>query len=161
MSKKNTTDKTFFDLKAIKSHLDVLRSKHRATAFIFDKTITTQAQTWATHLSQTNTFSHSGCKYGENIAMVGSSAPIIDATKQVVESIDLWYKEISNYDYNKPGFSSNTGHFTSLVWKKSSHVGIGVAVKGTTCYVVMNFDPPGNLQGDFPTNVLEQSTLSK
>ena len=30
------------------------------------------------------------------------------------EVVDSWYGEIRNYNYNQPGFSSATGHFTQV-----------------------------------------------
>ena len=33
------------------------------------------------------------------------------------EVVDSWYSEIRNYDFNRPGFSPATGHFTQVgVW---------------------------------------------
>ena len=32
-----------------------------------------------------------------------------------------------DYDYGNPGFKGGTGHFTQVVWKSSTKLGIGVA----------------------------------
>lgn len=89
------------------------------------------------------------------------------------EVVDSWYGEIKHYDYNRPGFSSATGHFTQVtlcnihacavtddvptqvVWIGSTHVGVASAVQGNTVYVVANYAPPGNVVGpeNFSTNV--------
>ena len=37
------------------------------------------------------------------------------------------------YNYDKPGFSPGTGHFTQVVWKSSTHVACAVA-KGKRGY---------------------------
>jgi len=43
---------------------------------------------------------------------------------------------------------------TQLLWKGSTELGVGVAVvDGTTAYVVGNYNPPGNMVGDFNRNV--------
>lgn len=57
---------------------------------------------------------HSGGPYGENLAAgyVGGAAPV-----------DAWYNEIKDYNFNSPGFSEATGHFTQVVWKSTSTVG--------------------------------------
>lgn len=46
------------------------------------------------------------------------------------------------------------GHFTQMVWKNSKELGIGWVQKddGTT-YVVGNYDPPGNIMGQYYENV--------
>ena len=40
---------------------------------------------------------------------------------------DLWYNEINSYDFGSPGYSESTGHFTQVVWKASTKLGIGKA----------------------------------
>ena len=60
---------------------------------------------------------------------------------------DMWYGEIKKYDFSNPGFSSNTGHFTQMVWAETTHIGVGRVVRGNTTYVVANYTPPGNVQG--------------
>lgn len=60
---------------------------------------------------------------------------------------DMWYNEVRHYNYSSPGFTSNTGHFTQLVWAETTHMGVGRAIQGSTTYVVSNYSPPGNVQG--------------
>lgn len=71
------------------------------------------------------------------------------------EAAAQWYEENKNYDYSQPGFASNTGHFTQMVWYGTTHMGAGRALKGRSTYVVANYVPPGNItnQGYFETNV--------
>ena len=33
-------------------------------------------------------------------------------------AVASWYNEIELYDYNKPKYSPQTGHFTQIVWKE-------------------------------------------
>jgi hypothetical protein len=70
----------------------------------------------------------------------------------------MWYQEIEYYDFNKPGFKSSTGHFTCLVWKDSKKFGMGISISDKTVVVSFNTSPPGNIIGEFETNVLPKDT---
>ncbi len=66
----------------------------------------------------------------------------------------MWYDEIKDYDFKKPGFSSNTGHFTQVVWVDSVELGVGKATAANGMqFVVARYFPPGNILGRFPDNV--------
>lgn len=110
-----------------------------------------------------------GHNYGENIYM--ASGKDVDGTIPV----QAWYKEIKDYDFKKAVFSPNTGHFTQLVWKNTTKLGVGRARRynlidtcaialetlpfsGKVTFVVCNYDPPGNFKGKFSDNVLPAST---
>ena len=42
------------------------------------------------------------------------------------DAVRCFYDEIKLYNYDSPGFSMGTGHFTQVVWKETSHVGVGI-----------------------------------
>lgn len=91
-------------------------------------------------------FAHSGsAMYGENLAW-GTGLTGIQAA-------DLWYNERSNYNFNNPGFASNTGHFTQVVWKGTTRIGCGFATCGGQRLLVCHYWRPGNTTGQFPQNV--------
>ena len=35
--------------------------------------------------------------------------------------------QIKDYNFGAPGFGMNTGHFTQVVWKGTTSVGVGIA----------------------------------
>ena len=73
---------------------------------------------------------HSGNPlYGENLAYFKGYG--IDIMTLLKLSIDMWYKEHTLYDYTNPTFSTATGHFTCLVWKKSVKFGMGISISDT------------------------------
>lgn len=73
------------------------------------------------------------------------------------------YNEVCDpgYDFNNGGFSGGTGHFTQVVWKESTVLGIGRAESkkgGMKCaYIVGRYKPAGNMGGRFEENVLKGS----
>ena len=78
----------------------------------------------------------------------------IDVWFNRLQNGNLFYDEIKYYNYNAPGFSLATGHFTQVVWKSSKSIGVGVAKGlGGTTYVVVNYYPQGNYQGQFSAKV--------
>jgi hypothetical protein len=97
-----------------------------------------------------NTEGPSG-SHGQNVAM---AMPEITPTM----AIKMWYNEVNEpgYDYDSPGFTGGTGHFTQVVWAETTHVGL--AVNGH--YVCANYLPAGNMAmpGYFEENVLPSET---
>lgn len=56
-------------------------------------------------------------------------------------------------DPNSVPYSFQVGHFTQLIWKGTTHVGMAYSVVGNYVYVVANYLPPGNVLGKFCENV--------
>jgi len=143
----------------ITNYINDYRAKHQSPPIIWDDTIASFSQQWAYYLLSNNLFQHSGSAlYGENLAYFeGYGSDIITLLKKAV---DNWYNEISLYDFNNPGFSSGTGHFTCLVWKSTTRFGMGLSINtiGNKVDIVMNTSPPGNYQGQFQQNVLPPIT---
>ncbi|MFP2910758.1 CAP domain-containing protein [Pyxidicoccus sp. 3LFB2] len=96
-------------------------------------------------------------KYGENLYWGGSSTQAAPSTL-VGAAVKSWYDEVSQYNFKSGGFSGATGHFTQLVWKGTTRVGCAVSQgKGSKwyeTYVVCIYQAPGNVLGQFQTNVL-------
>ena len=69
--------------------------------------------------------------------------------------VDSWYKGSLNYDFNKPGWSSETGGFTQMIWKATKKIGCASSlVKGQDkSYAVCIYYPAGNWEGEFEKNV--------
>lgn len=73
--------------------------------------------------------------------------------------VRYWYENgASRYNYGDPGFSSETGTFTQIVWVASKEIGCGVkrceGLNGVPGSLISCFySPPGNVIGYFGTNV--------
>ena len=66
------------------------------------------------------------------------------------------YNEIKDYNFNRGGYQSGTGHFTQLVWKGSTRLGAAVVQRGNIVVVVARYAPAGNFMGRFGENVFRQ-----
>ncbi|KAM7296936.1 Golgi-associated plant pathogenesis-related protein 1 [Ixodes scapularis] len=136
---------------------DYYRAKHGVPGLKDDDDLRLLAQDWADHLAAqpegTPLEHRPDNQYGENIFSAWSSDPsyTIDANAPV----DSWYNEIKDYDYANPGFSSKTGHFTQVVWKGTTNSGCAVskAASRSAYFVVCNYNPPGNVEGQYEQNV--------
>lgn len=138
-----------FGAALLRAH-NTYRSKHGSPKLKWSADAASKAQAWAEHLAKTGSLQHGGNKdMGQNLAYKSGAA------LSGQEVADMWYSEIKNYDFSRPGFSSNTGHFTQMVWASTTHMGAGRVVKGSTTFVVANYTPPGNItnSGYFKQNV--------
>jgi len=111
------------------------------------------AQSWASKLAMDCKMDHRPTKgawaqkYGENIFWgAGEEYTVLHASES-------WYSEIKDYKYG-PIAGKNwykTGHYSQMVWKNTTHVGMGMAVCGNgTILIVANYNPSGNFIGEEP-----------
>ncbi len=156
-----THGKTFRD--TMLSLHNKYRSLHGAQPLSWSAKLAQSAQTWANHQkARANcAMKHSGTPgVGENVAWQQCGGPGCDAqlhpSNVAAQSVNEWYAENKNYNYANPGFSSNTGHFTQLVWKGTREVGCAMVECGngtSQAFTVCQYSPPGNEIGQFPQNV--------
>ncbi|MEO8671684.1 MAG: CAP domain-containing protein [Tahibacter sp.] len=118
--------------------------------------------TWSASLAATAqayanrcVYAHSGAAgLGENIY---AAAPWAASEKKALNS---WVSEASSYIYSTNGCSGTCGHYTQVVWRKSTN--IGCATKNCSIntpfgakfpkwtLVVCNYSPAGNVNGRLP-----------
>ena len=141
-----------FQQSALEAH-NRYRQRHHVGKLVLSKDLCNIAQRYAETMARTGNFSHSNGKYngknmGENLfACYGMKI----SGKMMT---DDWYNEVSQYDFNNPGFVSGTGHFTQVVWKGSREVGFGYAqARDGYYYGVANYYPAGNYLNEFEDNV--------
>ncbi|KAL5269718.1 hypothetical protein ACHWQZ_G003248 [Mnemiopsis leidyi] len=129
------------------------RKLHGVKKLKWDNNVAEFAEKHCKYLADNDKFEHSkNSGYGENLYKAGGSG---SADKAGQKATKMWYDEIKLYNYNNPGFSMQTGHFTQVVWKSSTKLGCAMATKGSSTWVCCNYSPPGNYQGQFPQNVLK------
>lgn len=150
------SDKTNFSnfcIEALNAH-NYYRRIHHVGPLVLNRKLCRIAEIYSRNLAYSigalhhseNTYE--GKKLGENLySCTGKEATGEMATKS-------WYDEIKDYDYSG-FFSSDTGHFTQVVWKATKEVGFGKTIdKNGKSYVVANYFPCGNTFGTFDVNVL-------
>lgn len=132
----------------VASH-NVRRARHCAAPLRWSPEVAAVAQRWANGLAARGcVMQHSSGSYGENLAMIMGGS----LTAEQVAA--MWYDEIALYDFAKPGFSMQAGHFTQVVWRGTSSIGCGKASCGNGEIWVCNYAGPGNWEGAFPANVV-------
>lgn len=102
------------------------------------------AQAWADTLARRNcSLEHSSGAYGENLfaASAGGSGP---------DAVASWAEEKQDYDHGRSRCRGVCGHYTQVVWARSTHVGCASATCGSAIVWVCNYDPPGNFIGEKP-----------
>lgn len=130
------------------------RAMHSAQPLTWDDTLASAAQSWASKCQWEHTPNN---PYGQNIAAgTGSNYGAADAA-------NMWYNEISQYNFGSGQYSDATGHFTQMVWAGTSKLGcaiqacsasqMGLGSSGSANFVVCNYDAPGNIIGEFLQNV--------
>lgn len=130
------------------------RTMHGCPPLVMCEELSAIAQSWAEKLAEKGflQYSENPC-LGENISLVD-----LDATRKGEQIVKEWYKEINNYNYSKPGWKRGSYHFSQLLWKSTTEIGVGVAkIPGQNkAYVVVNYRPAGNnnMPGEFERNVL-------
>ncbi|MGI5506789.1 CAP family protein [Lentzea sp. CA-135723] len=140
--------------------VNTYRAKHGAPPLSLDSEVSRTAQEWADHLQSTNGFEHRPDNpYGENLYETGRSRPIDTVIGKALED---WYNESRHYNYDKEMTPSNVDlsvlHFTALVWKSSTRLGVGISQGRNGTYVVVNFAERGNTLNHFRANVLRPTT---
>lgn len=78
------------------------------------------------------------------------------------DPVDEWYKEINKYKWTDSRSTiMDTEHFTQIVWKSTTHLGVGIAInENQNVYVVACYSPPGNLLNMYSDNVLPKQKPS-
>uniref|UniRef100_A0A9L0RLJ1 Golgi-associated plant pathogenesis-related protein 1 n=1 Tax=Equus caballus TaxID=9796 RepID=A0A9L0RLJ1_HORSE len=142
-----------FNDEVLKAHNEY-RRQHGVPPLKLCKKLNREAQQYSEALASTRILKHSPessrGQCGENLAWAS-----YDQTGK--EVADRWYSEIKNYNFQQPGFTSGTGHFTAMVWKNTKKMGVGKAsASDGSSFVVARYFPAGNVvnQGFFEENVL-------
>jgi Cysteine-rich secretory protein family len=113
--------------------------------------LASDAQDWANHLAALGgqTLEHAeNTGQGENLWM-GTSGFF-----SPTEMVSSWGEEQQYFqggtfpDVSSTGNWFDVGHYTQLVWRKTTEVGCGIATAGGNDIFVCRYNPPGNFMGE-------------
>ena len=146
---------TKFLEEALFSHNE-LRANHNSPPLDLNPNLSILAQNHSDFLAKEGKLIYSNNKIknediGENLFMSKKKCSGEEVTS-------FWYKGIKNYNFNKGENNEKNdeiNNFTQLIWKNTKEVGFGFSYdrKGNF-YVVANYFPSGNIEGQYQNNVL-------
>lgn len=137
------------------------RADHGVSPLEWSEECEKHAKMWVQHLVELDSLAHdheSGL--GENCGYFNSSSATTKPDILWAENVsNMWYNEISKYNFDKNDYQPQTGHFTQMVWKGSEKMGCAIAKKGTKVFIVANYFPPGNFMGKYADNVFKAGQI--
>ncbi|XP_022803956.1 uncharacterized protein LOC111341267 [Stylophora pistillata] len=163
-----TPEMTGFEKDCLKAHNEY-RAKHGVPPLKWSAELAADAQEWANELTVKNMMEHdmdsiNNKGQGENLAYFHPGNPDDMPTQcqgpktqkcvQCREMVADWYAEESNFEYNTG--KSKGGvilHFTQVVWKETTELGMATATSATKWFSVARYKPRGNM--GYPADYIE------
>ncbi|GLZ80617.1 hypothetical protein Afil01_54240 [Actinorhabdospora filicis] len=149
-----TVSQRDFTVQVIQRH-NTHRADHHAPPLGEDRSLSARARDAAARLAASGELTPDAVRdaagdFGVNLAWTNGGA--LDGGAVV----EAWYSQAPAYDYDRPGFAPETGAFTQVVWAASGSAGAGYAAKPDGGYLaIVLYAPRGNVEGQFPDNVLK------
>jgi len=127
---------------------------------VWDEQLAADALAWSKHQAKESNMYHQpwAKRNGQGENLYGRSTIPVDCET----AVKSWYDEIKDWNFAKSASNGGvTGHFTQVVWKGSTKVGVGFAVGKYTMsgrewpwvFVTARYLPTGNMQGQYAENV--------
>jgi len=117
-----------------------LRAMHHVLPLQWNATLAEQAQRTAESVaSDPSTFQ--GEPVGENIAQIWHDLP-----RAPLKATTIWYSEKKAFSFSYPELNDKVKHFTQMVWKDTTQLGMGAAPSPSGKYVIVValYRPLGN-----------------
>ena len=140
-----------FAKQALEAH-NRARAQHNVPPLDWSKELELECLKWAKKIAEQTGLHHAANLngIGENIYMTSKGIGNIAA-----EATKNWYSEIEKYDFNLGRYQRGTGHFTQVVWKSNTELGMArVKSPNGNVYIVARYSPGGNDLNKFKDNIL-------
>jgi uncharacterized protein YkwD len=122
---------------------------------VWSRQLEANAAAYAGAMARTRRFAHSRNRagappQGENLWMGTRGA------YSYADMAGAWVEEQQFYDGGSiddafaSGTFGNVGHYTQIIWRRTTHVGCAVSTDGTDDYLVCRYMPAGNVHGRSP-----------
>lgn len=144
-----------FQRECLDAH-NTVRAKFGCQKLVWSQELADLAHTWAVKLADKGRILYPELiGIGENIRLsFGDEHEHLPSGEEIT---DLWANEAKNFDFDNPCWHPNCQHFTQIVWKDTSEMGVARYWNtAKNCVAVVAFyRPPGNLNGPgvFKANV--------
>jgi hypothetical protein len=133
------------DFEATLAYLNDIRARHNADPLEFDDTCAEHALACVQAGISAGSMSHNNAKeYDEGQCISWGSVGYWD----MKVGIDKWMEEESQYSGE-----FTACHYTQIVWKSSTGVGLAMGESGGQYYIAANFSPAGNQWHQYDDNV--------
>jgi len=109
------------------------------------------ARDWAEHLARLGRLEHSGGEaYGENLWIGTAGAYALEQMPGDWAAEKRDFKPGVFPDLSRSGNWHAVGHYTQMIWRRTTSVGCALASSAAWDVLVCRYDPPGNWVGEAP-----------
>lgn len=129
------------------------RQQTGVPALTWSDDLAQHAQSWANHLAKDNfrLYHRPNNPYGENLTWAAHQK------LSPTQVVNMWGDEVKQYNYETNQCSGVCGHYTQLVWQKTTQVGCARVSAQSQELWVCNYNPPGNYRGQKPYQAIMKS----
>jgi hypothetical protein len=130
------------------------RARMGVSALGWDERLAAGAEAWARQLARTGVLRHAGGRgterLGENLWAGTAQAYSPE------EMVGLWVDERADFrpgafpHVSRTGDLAAVGHYTQVIWRRTSRVGCALASNGREEFLVCRYSLPGNVVGERP-----------
>lgn len=127
------------------------RAAFGSRPLVWDASLAAQARAYASELAQLGRLQHAPKArrpgQGENLWMGSRGAYVPEAMVASWASERRWFRHGIFPAVSTTGRWSDVGHYTQIVWPRTSRLGCGMASSARWDVLVCRYSPPGNQDG--------------